>query len=145
MENLIQKMKETLASTFSLYLKAHYFHWNVEGINFSQFHSFFGDLYEEYFSAIDPIAEELRTLNSYAPGSFIRFKELSVVQDEINIPSALTMVSKLKEDNMKLIVLLKETQKLAEENEATGLANFLQDRIDKHFKHDWMLRSILKG
>lgn len=145
MEELVSKMKVVLASTFAIYLKAHNFHWNVEGPNFPMFHDFFGDLYEEYFSAVDPIAEEIRTLGAYAPGSFVRYKEDSVVADEINIPSALSMASKLKEDNMKIIVILKETQKIAEKENAVGLANFLQDRIDKHYKHDWMLRSITKA
>lgn len=145
MEELVSKMKVVLASTFAIYLKAHNFHWNVEGPNFPQFHSFFGDLYEEYFSAVDPIAEEIRTLGAYAPGSFVRFAEDSIVKDEINIPSALSMATKLKEDNMKIIVLLKETQKIAEKENAVGLANFLQDRIDRHYKHDWMLRSITKA
>jgi starvation-inducible DNA-binding protein len=145
MEELVSKMKVVLASTFAIYLKAHNFHWNVEGPTFPMFHEFFGDLYEEYFSAVDPIAEEIRTLGAYAPGSFVRFEEDSVVKDEINIPSALSMATKLKEDNMKIIVILKETQKLAEKENAVGLANFLQDRIDRHYKHDWMLRSVTKA
>jgi len=145
MEELVSKMKVVLASTFAIYLKAHNFHWNVEGPTFPMFHDFFGDLYQEYFSAVDPIAEEIRTLGAYAPGSLVRFKEDSVVKDEINIPSALSMATKLKEDNMKIIVILKETQKLAEKENAVGLANFLQDRIDRHYKHDWMLRSVTKA
>lgn len=145
MEELVAKMKVVLASTFAIYLKAHNFHWNVEGPNFPQFHGFFGDLYEEYFSAVDPIAEEIRTLGAYAPGSFVRYKEDSVVDDEINIPSALSMATKLREDNMKIIKILKDTQKTAEKENAVGLANFLQDRIDKHYKHDWMLRAITKA
>jgi starvation-inducible DNA-binding protein len=145
MEELVSKMKVVLASTFAIYLKAHNFHWNVEGPTFPMFHDFFGDLYQEYFSAVDPIAEEIRTLGAYAPGSLVRFKEDSIVKDEINIPSALSMATKLKEDNMKIIVILKETQKLAEKENAVGLANFLQDRIDIHYKHDWMLRSVTKA
>jgi len=145
MEELVSKMKVVLASTFAIYLKAHNFHWNVEGPTFPMFHDFFGDLYQEYFSAVDPIAEEIRTLGAYAPGSFVRYMEDSVVKDEINIPSALSMATKLKEDNMKIIVILKETQKLAEKENAVGLANFLQDRIDRHYKHDWMLKSVTKA
>jgi starvation-inducible DNA-binding protein len=145
MEELVSKMKVVLASTFAIYLKAHNFHWNVEGPTFPMFHDFFGDLYQEYFSAVDPIAEEIRTLGAYAPGSLVRYMEDSVVKDEINIPSALSMASKLKEDNMKIIVILKETQKLAEKENAVGLANFLQDRFDRHYKHDWMLKSVTKA
>lgn len=145
MEELIQEMKVALASTFSFYLKAHGFHWNVEGPNFPQYHEFLGDLWEEAFGAIDPIAEHLRTLGAYAPASFLRYKELSLVSDEINIPAAMGMMKKLTDDNATLIVQLTKTQALAEQNKKMGLANFLQDRIDAHEKHGWMLRSITKG
>jgi len=145
MEQLTENMKVVLASVFSLYLKTHYFHWNVEGPNFPQYHSFLNDLYEEIYGSIDTIAEEIRTLGAYAPGSFVRYKDMTIIEDEVNIPQALGMITKLHEDNLKIIKLLKETQKMAEEENAVGLANFLQDRIDRHYKHDWMLKSILKA
>lgn len=145
MDELIQEMKVSLASTFSFYLKAHGFHWNVEGPNFSQYHDFLGGLWEEAFGAIDPIAEQLRTLGAYAPASFLRYKELSIVKDEINIPEPISMMSKLRNDNQALIEQLTKTQAIAEKNKKMGLANFLQDRIDAHEKHGWMLRSITKG
>jgi starvation-inducible DNA-binding protein len=144
MNDLIEKMKVCLASVFGLYLKTHYFHWNVEGPNFPQYHSFLNDLYEEIYDSIDAIAEEIRTLGAYAPGSFIRYQDLSIVKDETNIPGAMSMISKLQADNIAVIELLKETQKMAEKENAIGLANFLQDRVDRHYKHDWMLKSILK-
>jgi starvation-inducible DNA-binding protein len=145
MDNLIQEMKVTLASTFVFYLKTHGFHWNVEGSNFPQYHEFLGDLWEEVFGAVDPIAEHLRTLDAYAPASLSRYSELSVVKEEINIPSAMAMMTKLTSDNAIIIEQLTKTQGLAEANKKMGLANFLQDRIDAHEKHGWMLRSIIKA
>ena len=145
MDQLIQEMKVTLASTFSFYLKAHGFHWNVEGPNFPQYHEFLGDLWEEAFGAIDPIAEHLRTLGAYAPASFLRYKELSLISDEVNIPAAMGMMNKLTADNATIIEQLTKTQSLAEKEKKMGLANFLQDRIGAHEKHGWQLRSITKG
>lgn len=145
MDELIQEMKVSLATTFAFYLKAHGFHWNVEGPNFPQYHEFLGDLWEEVFGAVDPIAEHLRTLGAYAPASFLRYKELSLVSDEVNIPAAMSMMKKLTDDNATIIEQLTKTQALAETNKKMGLANFLQDRIDAHEKHGWMLRSITKG
>ena len=144
MDELIEQMKVSLASTFAFYLKAHGFHWNVEGANFPQYHEFLGDLWEETFGAVDPIAEHLRTLNSYAPASLARYSELSLIKDELNIPSAMSMMTKLSTDNSVIIDQLTKTQVLAEKNKKMGLANFLQDRIDAHEKHGWMLRSIIK-
>jgi starvation-inducible DNA-binding protein len=145
MDKLIQEMKVSLASTFSFYLKAHGFHWNVEGPNFPQYHEFLGDLWEETFGAVDPLAEHLRTLEAFAPASLARYAELSIVSDEPNIPTAANMMVKLTADNAKLIVQLTKTQAEAEKEKKMGLANFLQDRIDAHEKHGWMLRSITKG
>jgi len=145
MDELIEKMKVCLASVFALYLKAHYFHWNVEGPNFPQYHKFLEDLYEDLHDSVDRHAEEIRTSDGYAPGSFIRFSELSIIKDEVNIPQPMTMMTKLMEDNLKVIVLMKETQALAEKNNSVGYSNFLQDRIDIHYKHHWMLRSITKA
>jgi starvation-inducible DNA-binding protein len=144
MEKLIEQMKKVLASNFALYLKTHNFHWNVEGPNFPQYHEFLNNIYEEIWLAGDKIAEEIRTLGAYAPGSFIRFSSLSVIEDQINVPTAINMLRELAVDNKKMIDELRKAHKLAEENEAFGLANFLQDRIDIHSKHLWMLTSTTK-
>jgi len=145
MDELIEQMKVTLASTFAFYLKAHGFHWNVEGANFPQYHEFLGNLWEETFGAVDPIAEHIRTLNAFAPASFARYTDLSIVKDELNIPPAMSMMVKLTSDNQAIIDQLTKTQALAESNKKMGLANFLQDRIAAHEKHGWMLRSITKA
>ena len=102
-------------------------------------------MYEEIFASVDAHAEQIRTMGAYAPGSFIRYKDLSVVADETNIPSAMSMMTQLQKDNLALIVELKKANDLAERENAVGTANFLQDRVDKHYKHDWMLRSITKA
>ena len=144
MKELIEQMKVSLASVFALYLKTHNFHFNVEGPNFPQYHDFLGDMYEEIFDSFDPMAEELRTLQSYVPASLSRFQALSIVEDELNIPTPINMMKQLQADNLRVIVQLKKTHRLAEEENASGLVNFLEDRIDKHYKHDWKLRSINK-
>lgn len=145
MEELIEKMKVVLSTTFSFYLKAQYFHWNVEGPNFPEYHKFFGDLYEEVHDSIDDIAEHIRAINAYAPGSLERFKELSVIKDETSIPTCMVMVKKLLEDNQKVMNVMTIAYQEAEKQKEIGLANYLQDRIDIHKKHAWMLRSSIKA
>ena len=145
MDELIQQMKKALAETFALYLKAQYFHWNVEGPNFQQFHDFFGNFYEEVYGAIDPMAEEIRALDAYAPGSFERFAELSEITGETTVPSPLAMISRLAEDNTRLSMTLKQVRDTADGMGFNGLVNFLEDRMDQHAKHAWMLRSYGKS
>jgi starvation-inducible DNA-binding protein len=144
MEQLVHEMKVLQASTFALYLKTHNYHWNVEGVHFPQFHGFFEDLYNELWSAVDPIAENIRKLGAFAPGSLTRFAELSIIEDELKIPTALDMVAKIHDDNEKVIGLLYRVYEFAEGAQELGLSNFIQDRIDVHKKHAWMLRSILR-
>jgi len=142
---LVDNLKVVLASSFTLYLKAHNFHWNVEGPNFPQYHKFLDDFNSEIFdNAIDRAAEFIRVLDQYAPGSLTRFAELSVIKDQIKIPRAELMMAELFEDNAKMIELLNIAFASAEEENQQGIANFIAERLDAHGKHQWMLRSILK-
>jgi len=144
METLQDMMKKVLADTFALYLKAHNYHWNVEGSNFPQYHEFFGNLYEELHGAVDPIAEEIRSLDAYAPGSFTRFMELTDIEDEVTVPAGVEMARRLMTDNERVLATLNMAFKLADTMDKQGLADFLAGRIDVHNKHGWMLRSITK-
>ena len=144
MDTLIEIMRKVLADTFAMYLKAHNYHWNVEGVNFPQYHEFFGNVYEELHGAVDPIAEEIRSLDAYAPGSFTRFLELTTIEDETSIPGGIEMARRLAMDNEKVLATLDIAFKLADELDQQGLADFIAGRIDTHKKHGWMLRSITK-
>jgi starvation-inducible DNA-binding protein len=141
MEQLIESMKVVHATNFAFYLKMHFFHWNVTGPNFPQYHEFFGDLYEEVHGAVDDIAEHIRAIEGFAPGSFQRFMDLSTIQDQVEVVSAQEMFNIALSDNNKVIEVLKAAYKLADAFNELGLANFLQDRMDIHKKHGWMLRS----
>ncbi len=144
METLQEIMKKVLADTFAMYLKSHNYHWNVEGQNFPQYHEFFGNLYEELHGAVDPIAEHIRSLDAYAPGSFTRFMELTDIEDEVAVPAGVEMARRLMTDNEKVLATLNIAFKIADQLDKQGLADFLAGRIDAHNKHGWMLRSITK-
>lgn len=144
MDALQQALKIAFASEFAFYLKAHYFHWNVEGPLFTQLHELFGNIYEEVYSSIDPFAENIRKLGAYTPGSFTRFSVLSLVDDETEILSPEEMLVELLQDSEKMSEMLKIVFLAAEELGEHGLSNFLADRQDAHEKHSWMLRSTLK-
>jgi starvation-inducible DNA-binding protein len=145
MEQLVESLKKVQATSFAFYLKAHNYHWNVEGPNFAEYHEFLGDLYAEVFGAVDAIAEHCRTLDAYVPGSFSRFQELSSIEDELSVPSGRAMMAKLLADNQRVIGDLMAAHREAEILGKRGIVNFLEDRIDAHDKHGWMLRSFTKG
>jgi starvation-inducible DNA-binding protein len=144
MEQLIEQLKVILGTTFGLYFKAHSYHWNVEGPDFAQYHKFLGKFYESVYSNVDPIAEHIRSLDSYAPTSLSRMVELSDVPETDSIPSALAMLADLKKDNDKYIIHLRAGIVAADQAGEPAVSNFLQDILDQHQKQAWMLRSITK-
>jgi len=145
MDALINLMNKLLADSFTLYLKSHYYHWNVEGKDFPQYHDFLGDFYQEVWAAVDDIAEHIRQLDAYSPGTLARFKELTSITETTTLPSnAEEMFKDLYAQNKALLASLTPVYKMSEQFSEFGLSNFIQDRMMAHKKHDWMLRSILK-
>ena len=141
---LADVLKTLLATSYAFVIKAQFFHWNVEGPDFAQYHGFLSDFYDSVFDQTDPIAEHIRALNSYAPVSLSRMLELSDIEETDTIPSALTMLSNLKNDNERYIVHLRAGIAAAESANEPAVGNFLQDILDQHQKHGWMLRSFTK-
>lgn len=144
MDELIKAAKIAFASEFTFYLKAHFFHWNVEGIFFQQYHELFGKIYEEVLDSIDDFAEKIRALGGYAPGSNSRFSMLSHIDDEIEVIAPEQMVAELLENSDSMVLVLKRVYDIAEQQGEHGFSNFLAERMDAHRKHSWMLRSTLK-
>jgi starvation-inducible DNA-binding protein len=142
---LADDLKTLLATQYAFVIKAQYFHWNVEGSDFSQLHKFFGKIYEEVYSnSIDSTAEFIRILDEYTPGSFERFQELSLIQGQTKIPRARLMIEELYTDTQVIIDLLNQCFAAAEQENRQGIADFIAGRIDAMGKHRWMLRSFLK-
>jgi starvation-inducible DNA-binding protein len=140
----MKEARVALADTFFMYQKAHSYHWNVEGINFPQLHTFFGDLYTEVFGAIDVFAEQIRALNEYAPRNIEEMYDDKSVDCQNRATSARDMVSDLSRTNEQLIISLNNLFKELETKNEQGFMDFVASRIDTHKKHGWMLRSILK-
>lgn len=144
MEQLIQLLKVLLADTVALKYKAQGYHWNVESDDFPQQHAFYSAVYEDMEDAIDPFAEWIRMLDSYAPFKLSRFAELTTVPE--------TEVSSNPEDmnaDLKASIELVEAKlvmafDLATALKQNGLANFFADRQTAHQKWCWQLRASLK-
>ena len=145
MEQLVATLKVTLSNTFMMYFKAHSHHWNVEGPMFSEYHKFLGELYEELYEAVDPLAEQIRALDEYAPISLTDlYRAKTTNEDPVKPNDFREMVMSLLMDNEKVLESLNMTFKLANDLNKQGLADFIAGRIDVHNKHAWMLRSFIK-
>jgi starvation-inducible DNA-binding protein len=145
MDELVTSMKIVLANTFAMYFKAHGHHWNVEGKDFSQLHDFFSNLYLELFAAADIIAEQIRALDDYAPYNMTELASTTTVK-ESNIygVDVSGMVADLITANASVIEALNTAHKLADADGNRGLVNLIEERLDIHAKHAWMLRATSK-
>jgi starvation-inducible DNA-binding protein len=141
---LANLMKILLASDFSYYLKAHFFHWNIEGKDFYQYHKFLQKVYEDAYEAVDTIAEFIRTLDEYAPGSLVRYHELTRIKDQTKVPRAQLMMEELLSDSHVMVTLLNECFAAAEAENKQDVANFIAERLTAHNKFIWMYQSFLR-
>jgi starvation-inducible DNA-binding protein len=141
---LTEQLKVLLATTNVLAIKAQNFHWNVEGSNFPQYHAFFEGYYSDVYGSVDQIAEYIRALDSYTPGSMARYGELSIIEEQTKIPRAKLMFTELYDNNQQMIDLLKICFAAADDANEQGIADFIAGRLDSHGKLGWQIRSILK-
>lgn len=141
---LSDSLKILLASTQSFAIKSQNFHWNIEGSNFPQYHSFYDTLYNDVNDTIDKIAEYIRILGHYTPGSLQRYGELTVIPDQTKIPRAELMFFETLQDIDKMNQLVVEMFDQATEERQQGIANFMAELQDLYGKKAWFIRSILK-
>lgn len=143
MNELINILKSLLGDTVALKFKAQGYHWNVETDDFPQYHDFFGKIYEDYDSAIDPLAEWIRMLGGYAPFKLSRLNELSSVS-EIDVTSDHEDMSMdLYKANELMISKFQNAFDVATTERQQGLANFFADRMTSHQKWSWQLKAVV--
>jgi len=137
-------LSRLLADTYILYLKTHNFHWNVEGPMFQTLHQMFMDQYTEAWNAIDPIAERIRALGHYAPGSYKQYVKLASVKEADGVPKAAQMVRQLIEGQETVARTARSVLPIADRANDQPTLDLLTQRLDIHEKNAWMLRSLLK-
>lgn len=140
---LAEKMKVVLATAHAFALKAQNYHWNVTGPHFIEYHEFFQEIYSQVSDDADHYAEYIRILGAFAPGSLKRFSELSRISDELTIPAANVMFTRLLADNTSMIMLLKNLHTDATEAKNFAMTSFIEARLEYHEKLGWMLSSLL--
>jgi len=144
MNPLAELLKKLLADLVVFKFKTQKYHWNIEGPDFAQYHAFLGTLYEEVEGSIDDVAEIIRTLDVKAPGTLKEFLDMTSIEESTDDPDAMTMLRNVLVEHDKIIAVYYIVFKTAEEAGEMGVANFIQDRIQAHEKHRWMLRAITK-
>ena len=142
---IAEGLARLLADTYTLYLTTHNFHWNVTGPMFSTLHTMFMAQYTELWNAVDPIAERMRSLGHFAPGSYAQFGKLTSIPDAPHTPpKAMDMVRRLVEGHEGVARTARDLLPVVSQADDQPTADLLTQRLDIHEKTAWMLRSLLE-
>lgn len=138
------ELSKMLADSYTLYLMTHNFHWNVTGPMFNTLHTMFMTQYTEEWTALDAIAERIRALGHYAPGTYAEYARLSSIKEPKTVPDAMEMVQLLVEGNESVAKTARAAFAKADQANDQPTADLLTQRLDIHEKNAWMLRSLLQ-
>jgi DNA-binding ferritin-like protein len=144
MNDIISQLRLILALSYHMYYKAHSSHWNVEGINFPQYHDFFGEIYEAVFASIDTTAEYMRVLGAKTPATLMDICDLLPDDSATETDSLTTMLASLSAANTLMMFHLKMGIETAGRIPEYALQNYLQDRLAYHQKIGWQLDASQK-
>jgi len=143
---IAEGLSRLLADTYTLYLKTHNFHWNVEGPMFNTLHLMFEQQYTELATAVDLVAERIRALGFPAPGSYSAFARLSTVKEAPEkVPEAAEMIRILAKDQEQVAKTAREVFPVVDDAGDEPSADLLTQRMQIHEKTAWMLRAMAKG
>jgi starvation-inducible DNA-binding protein len=143
-ETVAKSLSKMLADTYSLYLKTHSFHWNVTGPQFNSLHTMFEEQYNALWIAADEVAERIRTLDVFAPGSYSQFGKLTSIEEETGVPEWKDMVAQLVDGHEIAAATARDVIKAADKVGDEGTADMATGRLKDHEKTAWMLRSLLR-
>lgn len=138
------ELARLLANSYLLYVKTHNYHWNVTGPKFTSLHTLFEAHYTELAAAVDVIAERIRAVGEFAPGSLAAFSELANIEEEEGQPDANQMIRNLAADQEIVVEAAQRVVKAAEEADDVASADLATQRISVHQKNAWMLHSHLE-
>lgn len=138
------ELSKMLADSYTLYMMTHNFHWNVEGPMFNTLHAMFMTQYTEQWTALDNIAERIRALGHYAPGTYADYAKLSSIREPKAVPEATDMIRLLVQGNEAVAKTARAALNQADQANDQPSADLLTQRLDVHEKNAWMLRSLLR-
>jgi starvation-inducible DNA-binding protein len=136
-------LSRMLADSYTLYLQTHKFHWNVTGPMFQTLHLMFETQYTELATAVDLIAERIRALDCFAPGSYAEFAKLTSIKEVEGVPRAEDMIRLLVAGQESVVRTARAVFPIAEEAGDQASVDLLTQRMQLHEKTAWMLRSLL--
>ncbi len=139
-----EQLSVLLADSYTLYLQTHNFHWNVTGPRFNDLHAMFETHYTELAGAVDEIAERIRSVGVFAPGTYQAFSQISHIKPVEGVPNAEEMVKILTQNHEQVVKTCRAALKVAQDADDESSASLISDRMVIHEKTAWMLRALMQ-
>jgi len=143
-KNVAEGLGRVLAETYTLMLKTQNFHWNVTGPHFQQLHLLFMTHYDQLALAVDAVAERIRSLGEFAPGSYSQFSKLATIKEETGVPEWADMVKQLAKGHETVAKVAREVLTMAQDAKDEATVELMTGRMAEHEKTAWMLRSHIE-
>ncbi len=136
-------LKRLLGESYALYIKTHGYHWNVTGPRFQSLHDMFMAQYTELWTALDEIAERVRALGHFAPGSSAEMMEPASIPQDDGVPDAEAMIANLAQGHEAVARAARDGIQVASAAGDDVTADLMTQRATIADKTAWMLRSSL--
>lgn len=141
---MITALEDVFAQTYRLYSVSHHHHWNIEGSRFLELHTLFEDYYTDNFTALDVIAERIRSLGAYVYNK-------NAVTDDLNVENfgdnsadrTHHMVAQILTVHQDAVKSITHALNIADEMNDTVTDGMLAERLTVYEKNIWMLKSLL--
>ena len=143
-EQIVAGLHVLLVNSYTLYLKTHNYHWDMTGPMFNTLHLMFEQQYTELAAAVDQIAERIRALGAFAPGSYTEYARLTSIPEDETVPDAETMIKNLVAGQETLARQARDVMATVGESRDEPTADLLTQRMQVHEKNAWMLRSLIQ-
>lgn len=141
-KDVAEALSGALADTYSLLIKTHAVHWNVEGPMFFAVHNLTEAQYNDLFEATDVIAERIRALGQLTAMSPSALLKDTVVGDVKAPHDAVSLCESLAEDHAKVAKRLHEVIKISGDANDPVTEDLATGRSAFHEKAAWMLRAL---
>ncbi|MCC7337437.1 MAG: DNA starvation/stationary phase protection protein [Pirellulaceae bacterium] len=142
-QQVIDALRQTVASTYALMGQLHLCHWNVRGKSFFSLHDAFQAQYTELFTAVDEIAERIRAIGGLAPGGLGTLAQKAGIKEIAEDATADQMVQHLLEAHQKVLEDVAIVRDRAGEAKDLATEDMMIGRKQVHQKAVWMLTSYL--
>jgi len=129
-----------LADVFALYIKTKNFHWHMSGPHFRDYHLLLDEHAQQIFAMTDDIAERVRKVGGSTLRSIGHIARLQRIADnDADFVSPADMLSELREDNLRLVTILRQTHETTSEHDDYATTSMIENWIDESERRVWFL------